>query len=122
MSRTPRLLCALLVLLLSACSSGRSSTPDDLQESPTPSPSPTETAVPGALGPEFFGLHDADPVGTSWPDAPVGSLRVWDSGVVWSQVETSPGVYDFARLDAIVTAAREHKATALTIASSRAKS
>ncbi len=71
--------------------------------------------MPGGLGPEFFGVHDADPAGASWPKAPVGSLRVWDSGVAWNQVETAPGVYDWTRLDAIVKTAREHDAAPLIV-------
>jgi len=71
--------------------------------------------VPDGLGPDFFGMHDSDPVGDSWPSAPVGSLRIWDSGAVWSQVETTPGTYDFSRLDALVKAARDHHASALIV-------
>jgi hypothetical protein len=35
----------------------------------------------------------------------VGSLRLWDAGVTWREIETSPGAYDFTRLDSIVRAA-----------------
>lgn len=104
----------LLALVLSACS-GASSDQASENVAPRAKPKPTPTAVPGGLGPEFFGMHDSDPVGASWPDAPVGSLRVWDAGVVWNQVEKSPGVYDFSRLDAIVKSAREHKAQVLIV-------
>jgi hypothetical protein len=51
----------------------------------------------------LFGVHDTDP--TSWPAAPVGSLRLWDAGVTWRDLEVSPGVWDWSRLDAIVGAA-----------------
>ena len=51
----------------------------------------------------FFGVHDADL--TSWPQVPVGSVRLWDAGVTWREIETSPGVYDFTKLDAQVRAA-----------------
>ena len=37
-----------------------------------------------------------------------GSLRLWDAGVTWPDIETSPGVYDWSRLDALVSAAQEH--------------
>jgi polysaccharide biosynthesis protein PslG len=56
----------------------------------------------------FFGMHDANAV--TWPKTAVGSIRLWDAGVGWNQIETSPGVYDFSRLDALVTAARTHHA------------
>ncbi len=108
---------ALVALLLAAamagCTAGSDGPADD--SAPAPRPSPSTTPVAGGLGPEFFGMHDADPVGDSWPDGPVGSLRVWDAGVAWSQVETAPGSYDFSRLDAIVDTARAHKATTLIV-------
>ena len=115
--RSPlRPLAALLfcVLPLAACSFGGSDSDGDTA-APRPKPSPTATAVPGGLGPEFFGVHDADPVGASWPKAPVGSLRIWDSGVAWNQVETAPGVYDWSRLDAVVKTARKHHAAPLIV-------
>jgi hypothetical protein len=52
----------------------------------------------------LFGVHDTDP--TSWPASPVGSLRLWDAGVTWRDLEVSPGVWDWSRLDAIVAAAQ----------------
>ena len=82
------------------------------KSSATASPS---TSAASGIGPEFFGVHDSDPVGASWPKAPVGSLRVWDSGAAWNQVETSPGVFDFGRLDAIVKTARSHKANVVIV-------
>ena len=38
----------------------------------------------------------------------LGSLRLWDAGVTWSDIETSPGVYDWSRLDSYVHAAQQH--------------
>jgi hypothetical protein len=61
----------------------------------------------------FFGMHDGDPV--SWPNAPIGAVRLWDSGVNWRQIETSPGVFDFSRLDAEVDAARGNGASVLLV-------
>jgi hypothetical protein len=104
----------LLSLVLAGCTRGPSEPPSD-DGAPTPTPSPTATPVDGALGPDFFGMHDSDPRGESWPQAPVGSLRIWDSGVVWSQVETAPGQYDWSTLDATVKAARDHHASALIV-------
>jgi hypothetical protein len=60
-------------------------------------------------------MHDHDPVGKSWPGAPVGSIRVWDAGVTWREVETTPGVYNFQRLDAIVDSAEANGADALIV-------
>ena len=114
MSLPPRLLAALLMLLLAGCSLGGTDAADD-DAAPRPKPSPTATPVDGGLGPEFFGMHDSDPVGDSWPAGPVGSLRIWDAGVAWSQVETTPGVYDWKRLDAIVETARAHHAAPVIV-------
>ena len=72
----------------------------------------------GAIGPAFFGVHDHDPVGdgpAGWPAAPVGSLRAWDAGVIWRDIELSPGAYDFARLDAIVDTAEAHGSDVLIV-------
>jgi hypothetical protein len=52
----------------------------------------------------FFGLHDGDL--RSWPSTSFGSLRLWDSGVSWRQLETAPDRFDFGPLDAAVGQAR----------------
>ena len=62
----------------------------------------------------FFGSHDHDPV-ASWPDGPVGSLRAWDAGVTWREIETAPGQYDFGRLDAMVDHAEQHDSDVLLV-------
>jgi len=91
---------------------------------PTPTPAATASATskprpsaspPRAVTNRFFGVHDADPVGPGWPRTKVGSLRVWDAGVAWNQIETSPGQFNFSRLDAIVATARSHDADVLLV-------
>jgi hypothetical protein len=69
-------------------------------------PAPAATGV--TVSKAFFGMHDSNLV--SWPKAKVGSIRLWDSGVGWDQIETSPGFYDWNRLDTLVAAARAHHA------------
>jgi hypothetical protein len=54
----------------------------------------------------FFGLHDGSE--QAYGHLPFGSLRLWDAGVTWADVETSPGVYDWSRLDSLVSAAQAH--------------
>jgi hypothetical protein len=54
----------------------------------------------------FFGLHDGS--GQAYQHLDFGSLRLWDAGVTWSQVETAPGVFDWNRLDSLVSAAQAH--------------
>lgn len=61
----------------------------------------------------FFGMTDLNP--ESWPGAPIGGLRLWDSGVTWRQIETSRGVFDFSRLDSQVAQSRSHGARPLIV-------
>ena len=82
-------------------------------------PSPPASAAAGpVIGSSFFGVHHqglhADgPIG--FPQAPVGSIRLWDNHVAWRDIETSPGVFDWTLLDAEMAKAREHGATALLV-------
>jgi Beta-galactosidase. len=69
-------------------------------------PAPAASGV--TVSKYFFGMHDSSP--QSWPKAKVGALRLWDAGVSWNQIETTPGVYDWTRLDALVGTARAHHA------------
>jgi hypothetical protein len=54
----------------------------------------------------YFGMHDGSML--AYDTLRYGSLRLWDAGVTWPDIETSPGVYDWSRLDSYVTAAQEH--------------
>ena len=51
----------------------------------------------------LFGVHDSGLASLS--SGVVGSIRLWDAGVTWREIERSPGAYDFTRLDAIVRTA-----------------
>jgi polysaccharide biosynthesis protein PslG len=61
----------------------------------------------------LFGMTDFDP--TSFPASRPGSIRLWDSGVTWREIERSPGVFDFSRLDAAVNAARSKGSDVLIV-------
>jgi hypothetical protein len=76
-------------------------------------PAAPASAASQRINRQFFGMHDGNP--TSWPGAPVGSLRLWDSGVSWREIETKKGYYDFSRLDAIVDTARARGARVLLV-------
>jgi len=39
----------------------------------------------------------------AWPSAPFGSLRLWDNGTAWSQIELSRGKYKWHNLDGAVS-------------------
>lgn len=72
-------------------------------------PSTRAGAGPGhaiRVPPAYFGIHDGSQ--QAYGRIPFGSLRLWDAGVTWQAVETSPGVYDWDRLDSLVGAAQAH--------------
>jgi hypothetical protein len=54
----------------------------------------------------FFGIHDGST--RAYGRVRFGSLRLWDAGVTWQDVESAPGVYDWRRLDSLVAAAQAH--------------
>jgi hypothetical protein len=77
-----------------------------------------QAAAPPLTTTRFFGASDHSPGGTAasgFPRGPVGSLRLWDTGVSWRELETSPGVFKFAYLDSLVAAARKHGAKPMLV-------
>jgi hypothetical protein len=68
-----------------------------------------------AVDARLFGVHDAQSVGSGWPRGPVASLRVWDDGATWRQIETRPGHFEFGHLDRIVNNARRRGADVLIV-------
>ena len=121
MTRFAPALAALAALtLLSACSGdpgaapsgsvttapGPTSAPSD-SAAPTPTPTPSSVAIPATV----TGLHVSGVQDGAWPDpnVPFGSLRLWDAGTAWSQIETSEGQYNWTLLDNAVANAEEHK-------------
>ena len=55
-----------------------------------------------AAPPSFFGMHDhAITLEQRLPE-PINSVRLWDNGTTWRDIETSPGVYNWAPLDAAI--------------------
>jgi hypothetical protein len=67
-------------------------------------PATPAAAAKVKVDPRIFGVHDAGL--SSLSSGTVGSLRLWDAGTTWREIERSPGVYDFTRLDAAVRAAQ----------------
>jgi hypothetical protein len=63
------------------------------------------SAAPPPIGPGLFGLHVNDLVG-HYPTVPFGTVRLWDSGVSWRDLEPVKGKWDFSKLDAQVARAR----------------
>jgi hypothetical protein len=58
--------------------------------------------------PAFYGMHDVSM--RAYRHLHLGSVRLWDAGVTWKDIETFPGVFDWARLDSLVHAAQQHHA------------
>ncbi len=79
---------------------------------PSPSPSPTATVGPAVRIPgTITGMHVAGVQDGAWPDGnvPFRSLRLWDAGTAWSQVESVKGQYNWTLLDNSVKNAEAHK-------------
>ena len=94
-------------------SGSASAAPDPIADPPA-----TAAAAPRTISKvsaRLFGVHDANPVGGGWPNAPVRSLRVWDTGDTWRQIEPSPGKFDFTHLDAVVSTAEANGADSLIV-------
>jgi hypothetical protein len=56
----------------------------------------------GVVAPQFFGMvvkNDANQ-----PTIPIGSIRLWDSGVTWAALEPARGSFNWSLLDAEVSA------------------
>ena len=97
-----------------AASSSPSSESPSSEPTPTISPSesatPTPTVDPVSIPATISGLHISGIQDGDWPDdnVPFGSVRLWDSGTSWSQIETAPGQYQWDLLDNAVDNAEEH--------------
>jgi len=65
---------------------------------------PAVTAPVVTVDKRLFGVHDTGL--SSVTSGVAGSIRLWDAGVTWRDIETSPGVFDFTRLDNMVGAAQ----------------
>lgn len=80
--------------------------------------SPT-TPVAAQVGPanQFtqMGMHIPQAKDGVWPDVPIGSIRLWDTGVSWREINTAPGVYDWSTLDRVVDLANSKGAAILYV-------
>jgi hypothetical protein len=73
-------------------------------------------AVPTAahakpVSPEQFGLHVASLGAGATPSVSVKSVRLWDAGVRWDEINPQKGQYNWAPLDRAVSAAEAAGAT-----------
>ena len=74
---------------------------------------PRPPITSGFFGVHHQGLHADGPIG--WPQAPVGSVRMWDNRVSWREVEVAPGVFDWTLIDAQMAKARANRASVLLV-------
>jgi hypothetical protein len=79
--------------LLAACGGGDTGSGDA-----TSSAAPDANAVPASL----VGMQVEGVEVEAWPSAPFGSLRLWDNGTAWSQIELSRGKYKWRNLDGAI--------------------
>ncbi len=63
-------------------------------------------------GASFFSMH-INSLGTPYPSASFGGLRLWDTGTGWAQINTAPGTFDFTQLDKWTTEAANHNVDVL---------
>jgi hypothetical protein len=96
-------LLALSLLLGSVLTAAVTAAPDAAVASPA---APHSHRASVHVSPRFFGIHDAS--GLAYGRVDFGSIRLWDAHVTWADIETSPGVYDWSRLDALVRNAQAH--------------
>jgi hypothetical protein len=60
------------------------------------------------------GMHALYPI-RNWPNVPVKSVRFWDCGVTWKDVNPEPGVFNFDRLNNLVSFAENKGVTHITL-------
>lgn len=73
------------------------------------------------IGVSYFGTHfhrivlhqGENKILTKWPDQLIGSIRLWDSGTLWSEIAIQPGQWKFDRMDSYVEQAITNNATVL---------
>ena len=116
--------CAALAVLCVGC--GGPSTQSAVDNAPSPAPptaAPTRSSTPRQpaapvghrITSTFFGMHDGQVAQGIAPDAPIGALRLWDTGTSWRDLEKSPGHFDWTTLDTTVATARRMHARPLLV-------
>lgn len=65
---------------------------------------------------ELFGVHDATIGQGGFPGTTaMGTVRLWDAGTSWRQINPSPHVFDWTTLDRAVATAEAHHARPLLV-------
>jgi len=82
---------------------------------------PAQAAPPNPAQPTMFGLHVPKIADGVLPSVTYGTLRLWDSGVAWGQVEQSKGQYWWNGLDAAVGNGNKAHANSMIVLGSTPK-
>lgn len=82
-------------VVLAGCGGGSSA---PASSAPATQAAPSANAIPATL----VGMQVEGVEVEAWPSAPFGSLRLWDNGTAWSQIETEKGVYKWDNLDGAI--------------------
>lgn len=69
----------------------------------------------GPIAEPVFGMHVPTIANGTDPGVTYGSIRLWDSGVTWGQVEQKKGSYWWNGLDAAIANANEQKVSTLYV-------
>src|SRR6185437_12862088 len=76
---------------------------------PIASQKQTSNAAPSEpVTTSFFGFTINHWQSVPWPAVPFGSLRTWDTGVIWSNINRQPGVYDWSNFERLLQLAESH--------------
>src|SRR5712675_1970178 len=67
---------------------------------------PTTTASSISVTPQYFGMHVHN--AGNWPSIAFGSLRLWDAGVAWPNLEPTKGQWNFSMLDNYVSTSQQN--------------
>lgn len=76
---------------------------------------PTSTSIkPPNTSSTFFGMNIAYLLnGTPWPNLPIGTIRLWDSGTKWENLNPTQSTFQWANLDAQINMARANNSKVL---------
>lgn len=72
-------------------------------------------AAENPMPPTQFGMHVIDIAQGAVPSVKYGSLRLWDAGVAWGQVEQKKGKYWWNGLDAAIANANSQKVSSMYV-------
>ena len=83
--------------------------------------STTATAAPNPVPPAQFGLHVPEIADGVVPGVSYGSIRIWDSGVTWGQVQQAKNTFWWDGLDRAIGNANDQKVSILYVLGSTPK-